>query len=244
MGFLVPDELGPTGAEMSQSLYAVLGVEPDADRAAIRRAYRERVKERHPDTSDDPDAPAEFKRLVTARDVLADDDERARYDRLGHETYVRRHLGAEPGTRQPADDPHAEAREATRAASTRARERAGRHPRDPRRPGGTTRATRQSGPTDDWQRAAGFYRTRSSGPGDRGGNRWPGARLRRVLGSLGGWLVVHLVFVGTAVGLAWLTAVRTATVTNQPFTSLAVGALVLALAVFASAIHLASLAVT
>lgn len=61
--------------------YAVLGVEPDADRAAIERAYRERVKDVHPDHNDAPDADEQFRRVREARDVLVDPDARARYDR-------------------------------------------------------------------------------------------------------------------------------------------------------------------
>lgn len=47
--------------------------------------------------SDDPDAAERFKQLTVARDVLTDDTERARYDRLGHETYVRRHVRGRSG---------------------------------------------------------------------------------------------------------------------------------------------------
>ena len=79
---------------MVESFYAALGVDVDADDATVRRAYREAVKEHHPDVSDDPAAEQRFKQLTTARDVLLDADERARYDRLGHESYVSDHLDA------------------------------------------------------------------------------------------------------------------------------------------------------
>lgn len=77
---------------MSSTFYGVLGVGPDADADAIRESYRERVKDVHPDVNDDPDADAQFQRLTTARDVLLDGAERARYDRLGHVSYVRHHV--------------------------------------------------------------------------------------------------------------------------------------------------------
>ena len=77
---------------MAPTFYGVLGVGPDADAQAIERGYRERVTEVHPDVTDDPDADAQFKRLTTARDTLLDADERARYDRLGHASYVRHHV--------------------------------------------------------------------------------------------------------------------------------------------------------
>jgi len=73
---------------MSQSFYELLGIDPDADEEAIRRAYRERLKETHPDVSDDPDADVRTKRLLEAKETLLDSDERARYDQLGHDENV------------------------------------------------------------------------------------------------------------------------------------------------------------
>lgn len=77
---------------MTTTFYGVLGVNPDADADAIRRGYRERAAEVHPDVNDDPDADSQFRRLTTARDTLLDETERARYDRLGHASYVRHHV--------------------------------------------------------------------------------------------------------------------------------------------------------
>ncbi|WP_336002787.1 J domain-containing protein [Halorientalis halophila] len=77
---------------MAETFYSVLGVETDADAEAIRDAFRAKVKETHPDVSDDDDAASTFKRLTAARDVLVDETSRRRYDRVGHATYVRRHL--------------------------------------------------------------------------------------------------------------------------------------------------------
>jgi len=75
---------------MAQTFYEVLGVPDDASQEAIQDAYREKVKEYHPDVSDDPDAGEVFKDVVQAEEVLGNPDEREKYDRLGHETYVRR----------------------------------------------------------------------------------------------------------------------------------------------------------
>lgn len=73
---------------MTESFYEVLGVPTDASTAAIEAAYRERLKETHPDVSDAADAGEATQRLIEARDVLTDEAERARYDRLGHDAYV------------------------------------------------------------------------------------------------------------------------------------------------------------
>ncbi|RQG97625.1 DnaJ domain-containing protein [Natrarchaeobius oligotrophus] len=73
---------------MGETYYDVLEVDPDATQAEIRDAYRERVLETHPDHNDDPDATDQFQRVSTAQAVLTDGDERARYDRLGHDAYV------------------------------------------------------------------------------------------------------------------------------------------------------------
>ena len=68
--------------------YDLLGVSPEASTEEVERAYRERLKETHPDVSDAADAGDRTRRLIEARDVLTDASERARYDRLGHEAYV------------------------------------------------------------------------------------------------------------------------------------------------------------
>ncbi|WP_233563185.1 DnaJ domain-containing protein [Haloarcula sp. Atlit-7R] len=77
---------------MEATFYGILGVDPDATEGTIVRAYREQTKTHHPDVSDDPAARDRFKRLTQAKDVLTDEAERARYDRLGHDAYVNRHV--------------------------------------------------------------------------------------------------------------------------------------------------------
>ena len=61
--------------------YEELGVPRDADRAAVRRAYRRRAKETHPD-ADGGSADA-FKRTRTALSVLLDPARRERFDSTG-----------------------------------------------------------------------------------------------------------------------------------------------------------------
>jgi curved DNA-binding protein CbpA len=73
---------------MAESYYETLDVSPDASPEEIRAAYRAKVKETHPDVSDEPDARERFQRVQRAKEILTDEDERERYDRLGHESYV------------------------------------------------------------------------------------------------------------------------------------------------------------
>ena len=66
--------------------YEVLGVERGADDAAIKKAYRSKVKECHPDLHPgDKDAEERFKELNEANSVLSDPQKRARYDQFGFE---------------------------------------------------------------------------------------------------------------------------------------------------------------
>lgn len=58
---------GPSPTEA----YRTLGLDPDADQGAIKRAYREKVKEVHPDT--DSGSEAEFKQVKAAYERLSDD---------------------------------------------------------------------------------------------------------------------------------------------------------------------------
>lgn len=73
---------------MSETYYDRLGVPRDATTEDIERAYRECLIETHPDVSDAPDASEHTRDLIEAKEVLTDDRERARYDRLGHEAYL------------------------------------------------------------------------------------------------------------------------------------------------------------
>ena len=65
--------------------YELLGVSPRRPAAdEIKRAYRQRARELHPDANPDDSAAAEqFKEVSPAYQVLSDPDQRARYDRFG-----------------------------------------------------------------------------------------------------------------------------------------------------------------
>ena len=64
--------------------YELLNVGRTASADEIKKAYRRRARELHPDANpDDPTAEERFKELARAYAVLSDDDQRARYDRFG-----------------------------------------------------------------------------------------------------------------------------------------------------------------
>ncbi|MCL2438833.1 MAG: DnaJ domain-containing protein, partial [Coriobacteriia bacterium] len=63
--------------------YEMLEVTRDADGETIKRAFRRKAREYHPDVSDAPDAEDRIKEINEAYDILSDPGKRQHYDRFG-----------------------------------------------------------------------------------------------------------------------------------------------------------------
>jgi len=65
--------------------YEVLGISRNATAEEIKKAYRKKAIEYHPDKNPgDKDAEEKFKEAAEAYEVLGDANKRARYDQFGH----------------------------------------------------------------------------------------------------------------------------------------------------------------
>ena len=64
--------------------YEVLGVNRSASPDDLKRAFRNKARQYHPDVNSDGDAEERFKEINEAYAVLSDPDKRAAYDRFGH----------------------------------------------------------------------------------------------------------------------------------------------------------------
>lgn len=60
--------------------YQLLRIQPDANEASIRKAYRSRSRELHPDVNPSPTAAAEFAELAAAMNTLLDPIARLKHD--------------------------------------------------------------------------------------------------------------------------------------------------------------------
>ncbi|UPS90511.1 molecular chaperone DnaJ [Bizionia sp. M204] len=71
-----------------QDYYEVLGIDKNADAAAIKKAYRKMALKYHPDKNpDNSEAETKFKEAAEAYEVLSNADKKARYDQFGHQAF-------------------------------------------------------------------------------------------------------------------------------------------------------------
>ena len=73
---------------MKEDFYAILGIDKSASAADIKKAYRKKAIEYHPDKNPG-DAKAEelFKKAAEAYEILSDPDKKAKYDQYGHAAF-------------------------------------------------------------------------------------------------------------------------------------------------------------
>ena len=73
---------------MKEDFYDILGVSRGASVAEIKKAYRKKAIEFHPDKNPgDKKAEENFKKAAEAYEILGDPDKKARYDQFGHQAF-------------------------------------------------------------------------------------------------------------------------------------------------------------
>lgn len=78
---------------MCSNYYDVLNISEDSSYSEVRKAYRNLVKEYHPDVSSHPDAQIRFQQVKEAYEVLNHRKKRQQYHRLSHDKFVSRYGG-------------------------------------------------------------------------------------------------------------------------------------------------------
>lgn len=67
---------------MTEDLYKTLGVDKDASATEIKKGYRNKAKEHHPDKGGDSEI---FNNVSYAYNILSDKDKKEKYDKYGHD---------------------------------------------------------------------------------------------------------------------------------------------------------------
>lgn len=75
---------------MARDYYEVLGVDRNASQDEIKKAFRKKARQYHPDVNRDNPKEAEekFKEANEAYEVLSDDKKKAQYDQYGHDAFT------------------------------------------------------------------------------------------------------------------------------------------------------------
>lgn len=75
-------------AEQKRDYYEVLGIDKNADDAAIKKAYRVLAKKYHPDMNPgNAEAEKKFKEASEAYAILSDPEKKKQYDQFGHAAF-------------------------------------------------------------------------------------------------------------------------------------------------------------
>ncbi len=73
---------------MKEDYYEILGISKSASAAEVKKAYRKKALQYHPDKNPgDSSAEEMFKKSAEAYEVLSDPDKKARYDQFGHAAF-------------------------------------------------------------------------------------------------------------------------------------------------------------
>ena len=73
---------------MKQDYYEILGVSKNASASEIKKAYRKKAIQFHPDKNpDDKKAEANFKKAAEAYEILGNEEKRSKYDQYGHAAF-------------------------------------------------------------------------------------------------------------------------------------------------------------
>lgn len=69
---------------VKRDYYEILGISRSASSDEVKKAFRSKARQYHPDVNKDADAPEKFKQVNEAYEVLSDPQKRGMYDRFGH----------------------------------------------------------------------------------------------------------------------------------------------------------------
>ena len=73
---------------MKEDFYDILGISKGASAAEIKKAYRKKAIQYHPDKNPgDTTAEENFKKAAEAYEILSDENKKARYDQYGHQAF-------------------------------------------------------------------------------------------------------------------------------------------------------------